>query len=433
MKKRAVRALCALLAAVLLCIAANFLAFTIDTKDMRDHAWQGCLMLGEQMSTPQTIGGFLSAQLDNYTGVLILKTAGYVGPESLTEKAFGGLRVDMPAQEGQSDWDAYCNYEFGELSPTGGGADYSRYWHGYTLPLRLLLCVLDVANLQMLLYFAQLALLLAVLHLMDRRGLRRLIPGFFLSFFLLMPFSSSICLQYVPVTMLMLLSSVCVLLGDRQIDRAVGMPAFFALLGLLTNYLDLLTFPLVSLGYPLLLLLVLRMRRGESGKSLFCTTALCGIGWALGYGGMWALKWLINALVFGWQMLGNVFAQIGLRASDNGGTISRVAVLMENLGVILDKKSYLLLLLLCAAVTLVPAGRAIVRRQGIRLDLRALSLLLPAAAVCLWYIVMANHAHDHTYFTYRSMTVAVFSAFACLSCLLEPNRHDAGCISDEVI
>ena len=431
--KKTVRGLSALLGAVLLCIAANFLAFAIDTKDMREHTWQGCLLLGEQQAVPQAVSGFYSAQMDNFTSVLILKTAGYVGPERLTQKAFGGYRVDMPAQEGQSEWDAFCNYEFGELSPTGGGMSYSRYWHGYTLPLRLLLCVLDVANLQMLLYFAQLALLLAVLHLMDRRGLRRLMPGFFLSFFLLMPFSSSICLQYVPVTMLMLLSSVCVLLGDRQIERAVGMPAFFALLGLLTNYLDLLTFPLVSLGYPLLLLLALRMRRGESGKSLFCTTALCGVSWALGYGGMWALKWLINALVFGWQMLGNVFAQIGLRASDNSGTISRVAVLMENLGVILDKKSYLLLLLLFAAVTLAPAGRTVARRQGVHLDLRALNLLLPAAAVCLWYIVMANHAHDHTYFTYRSMTVAVFSAFACLSCLLEPNRHDAGCISDEVI
>ena len=98
--KKAMRGLCLLLCAVILCIAANVLAFTIDSRDMRDHVWQGCLMLGEQQSTPQMIGGFLSAQLDNFTGVLILKTAGYVGPESLTQKAFGGYRVDMPAGEG---------------------------------------------------------------------------------------------------------------------------------------------------------------------------------------------------------------------------------------------------------------------------------------------------------------------------------------------
>lgn len=421
--KKALRGLSMLLCAVLLCVAANFLAFTIDSQDMRDHAWQGCLMLGEQQSTPQTIGGFMSAQLDNFTGVLILKTAGYVGPETLTQKAFGGYRVDMPAEEGQSAWDAFCNYEFGELSPTGGGMSYSRYWHGYTLPLRLLLCVLDVANLQMLLYFAQLVLLMLVLHLMHKRGLGRLMPGFFLACFLLMPFSTSVCLQYVPVTMLMLAACACVLLWDGRIADAVGMPAFFALLGLLTNYLDLLTFPLVSLGYPLILLLALRMRRGERGASLFGAAALCGVSWALGYGGMWALKWLLNGLVFGWQMLYGIFAQIGLRASDNGGEISRIAVLMENLGVILTKKSYLLLLLLCALVTLAPAGKALASRRGLALDLRALNLLLPAAAACLWIIVLANHAHDHTYFTYRSMTVVVLSGFACLSCLLVPKEE----------
>ena len=420
--KKAMRGLALLLCAVMLCVASNFLAFTIDSQEMRDHVWQGCLMLGEQQSTPQMIGGFLSAQLDNFTGVLILKTAGYVGPESLTQKALAGFRVDMPAGEDQTEWDAFCNYEFGELSPTGGGMSYSRYWHGYTLPLRLLLCVLDVANLQMLLYFAQLVLLIFVLYLMNRRGLGRLIPGFFLAYFLLMPFSVSVCLQYVPVTMLMLTACACVLLWEERLERAFGMPACFALLGLLTNYFDLLTFPLVSLGYPLVLLLALRLRRGERGRSLFAAAVLCGVSWALGYGGMWALKWLLNGLVFGWQMLYGVLTQIGLRASDNGGEISRIAVLFKNLGVILEKKSYLLLLLLCAAVTLAPAGKAIARRQSLALDLRALNLLLPAAAVCLWYVVLANHSFDHTYFTYRSVTVAVLSGFACLSCLLVPKE-----------
>lgn len=420
--KKALRGLCLLLCAVILCIASNFLAFTIDTKDMRDHVWQGCLMLGEQQSTPQTIGGFLSAQLDNFTSVLILKTAGYVGPEGLAQKAFGGYRVDMPAGEGQSEWDAFCDYEFGERSPTGGGMSYSRYWHGYTLPLRLLLCTLDVANLQMLLYFAQLLLLMAAVHLMRGRGLSRLMPGFFLSFFLMMPFSAGICLQYVPVTMLTLLACLCVLLWDERIGRAVGMPVFFALLGLLTNYFDLLTFPPVSFGYPLVLLLALRLRRGDSGRSLFASAALCGTGWALGYGGMWALKWLLDGLVFGWQMLYGIFTQIGLRASDNGGEISRIAVLAENFGVILSKKSYLLLLMLCTGMTLAPIGKALLKGRGLRLDPRALNLLLPAFAVCLWTIVLANHAYDHTYFTYRSTTVAMLSGFACLGCLPVPKE-----------
>ncbi len=424
MKRRVLRGLSLLLACLVLCIAANLLAFFIDTPDMRQNAWQGCLMLGEQLGMPQTVGGFLSSQLDNFTSVLILKTAAYTGEESLLEKAFGGFRVDMSAAEGLSEWEAFCQYASGTESPTGGGMGYSRYWHGYTLPLRLMLCVLDVANLQMFLYFAQLALLCLVLFQMKSRGLGRLIPGFFLAYFLLMPFAASICLQYMPVSMLMLTACALLLKWDEAIDSAVTLPAFFAALGLLTNYFDLLTFPLVSLGFPLILLLALRMDRGASGKSLFFLTALCGCAWALGYGGMWALKWVINGLVFGWNILYSVFAQIGLRASSNSGDISRFAVLMENLDVILAKKSYLLLIGICGLATLAPAAKTFLRKRCVRLDLRALNLLLPAAAVCLWYLVMANHSHDHTYFTYRNAAVMVFAGYAFIAGVLCPKRGE---------
>ena len=407
---------------MLLCVASNFLAFVVDTPAMRQNAWQGCLMLGEQQSQPQTVGGFKSSQLDNFTAVLILKTAAYTGEESLFEKAMGGYRVDMPPTDGQSEWDAYCNYEFGGNAPAGSRITYSRYWHGYTLPLRLLLCVLDTANLQMLLYFAQLALMIAVLHLMNRRGLDRLIPGFFLAYFLMMPFSMSVCVQYVPVSMLTLIACVMILAADERIERAVTLPVFFAVLGLLTNYFDLLTFPMVALGFPLILLLALGMRRGDNGFALFRLTALCGFSWALGYGGMWALKWLLTACVFGPGALGNIFTQIGLRASDNAGSISRLAVLMDNLNIVLAKKSYLLLIGLCGLVTLLPIAKSFIQKRSLHLDLRALNLLLPALAACLWLLVMANHSYDHTYFTYRNTAVMVFAGFAFLACL--PKRGD---------
>lgn len=424
MKARVLRGCTLMLACVLLCFAANFAAFFIDTPDMRQNAWQGCRMLGEQLGTPHTVGGFKSSQLDNFTSVLILKTAAYTGEESPLAKALGGYRVDIAAAPEQSEWDAFCSYASGPESPTGGGMGYARYWHGYTLPLRLALCVLDVANLQMMLYFAQTALLCFVLFQMKARGISGLIPGFFLAYFLLMPFSVSICLQFAPVSLLMLLACSALLKWDEKIEKAVTLPVFFAALGLFTNYFDLLTFPLVSLGFPLVLLLALRIKRGASGKSLFLLTAFCGCAFALGYGGMWALKWVLNGLAFGWDAFFAVSDQISLRASSNGGEISRIGVMMENLNVILAKKSYLMLLLACGLITLLPASRALIAKRGLRMDLRALNVLLPAAAVCLWYLVMANHSHDHTYFTYRNAAVMVFSGYACLCLLLRPKRGE---------
>jgi len=421
--KKCFRASAAILITVLLCVLCNFAAFLIDTDDMRQHTWQGCLMLSEQQSTPQMIGGFSSAQLDNFTSVLILKTAGYVGEETLVRKALCGFRVDAAAQPEQSEWDAFCNYESGQNSPTGG-LSYSRYWHGYTLPLRLLLCVLNVANIQMLLYFAQLSLFIFVLHMMNKRGLKRLVPGFFLAYFLLMPFASSICLQYVPVTMLMLSACAAILLWDEKIDRMIGMPAFFILLGVLTNYFDLLTFPLVALGFPLSLLLALRLKTDDSFLRLFMTTALCGVSWALGYAGMWVFKWVLVDMISEYNPIWGLITQITLRTSDNGGELSRIGVVMRNLNVILAKSSYLLLIGITGIATLLPAAKALIRRR-VRIDARALMLLVVAAVPFVWYMVMANHAYDHTYFTYRNVTMSVIAGFTFLVCFLKEKSGDA--------
>lgn len=378
-------------------------------------------MLGEEGATPQLVGGFKSAQLDNFTGILIIKTAAYTGNEPWLTRAFGGLRVDLPAGEGETGWQAYARYEAGQNAPEGTVIHYARYWHGYMLPLRLLLSVFDLANLQMLLYFAQAALFFLVLAGMKKRGLAALIPGFFLAVFLLMPAASGICLQYAPVMLIMLSACLLVLHADARIERAITLPGFFALAGLATNYFDLLTAPLVTLLFPLTLLLCLRMRSGDSFCRLIRLAVFSCAAWAMGYGCMWALKWLLNCLVYGWGHLENILRQAALRTSAEESR-SRLDALRLNLDVILAKKSYLVLLLLTGLYTLAPAAHALIRRRGVRANYRALALVIPALVPVMWYIVMANHSIDHTYFTYRSAAAMVLAGYALVVYLLSPRE-----------
>lgn len=419
--KRGARAALALLLTLLLCVAMNFAAFFIDTQTMRENAAQGVAVLGQEGGTPQLIGGFKSAQLDNFTSVLIIKTAAYTGPEPLVQKAFGGIRTDLPAAEGQDEWSAFCTYADGGASPVGG-LSYSRYWHGYTFALRLLLCAFNLSNLQMLLLFASLFLAFAVLALCAKRAPAAL-PGLAAAWFLLMPLACGVCLQYVPATLLALAACLLVLLADERIAHAVGMPAFFALTGMLTNYFDLLTFPLITLGFPLALLLALRLRRGDSLPALMGTLIGCGVAWALGYAGMWAFKWLLVAAVYGPDRLAGIFTQAALRvsSSSNGEAFSRLGALQKNLDVLFAKSAYLLLLLFAAAascaVSLVRALR--IRRAGgrVRLNGRVLPLALLALVPFAWYIAMANHSFDHAFFTYRNLTAAVLAMLTALGCL----------------
>ena len=412
---RGVRAALALALAVLLCVAMNYAAFFIDTDTMRENAAQGIALLGQEGSTPQLVAGFKSSQPDNFTAILILKTAAYTGPETPTKKAFGGLRMELAPEEGQSEWSAFATYAAGN----GNGLTYTRYWHGYTLPLRLLLCVFNLPNLQMVLLLVSLLLAFAVLSGCARRAPGAL-PGMAAGWFLLMPVVCGVCLQYVPVTLLALLACLLLLRAGDRAEHAVGMPGFFALLGLLTNYVDLLTFPLVTLGFPLALLLCLRMERGEGLRALLSATVACGMAWALGYAGMWMLKWAFVAGVFGADRLAGIFEQAALRVSSasNGEAFSRLSALRLNLGVILDKSAYLLVLLAGFAssclIALHRAHRA--HQSGLRARLQpgALAPALLALVPLLWCLVMANHAYDHAFFTYRNLTVTFLAAMcAC--------------------
>lgn len=403
----------ALTVAVLLALAMNAAAFLIDTPAMRQNAAQGTLMLEQEGAVPELVGGFKSAQLDNFSSVLILKTAAYTGPQTLLQKALGGYRADLPAQADQDEWEAFCVYGDGSDSPTGG-LSYSRYWHGYTLPLRLLLCILNTANIQMLLLFSELALLCAVLAASAKR-LPGLTPGLFAACFLLMPLAAGVCLQFAPVTLLMLAACLLVLLAEAQIARMITLPAFFALIGLATNYFDLLTFPLITLGFPLALSLALGQKQGLSLGALLRRLVGCGLAWGLGYAGMWTLKWLLVAAAFGTEHLMGIFTQAALRvsSSSNGETFSRLGALAKNIDVIFAKPAYLLILLLAAIASLSHMAHAglILRRAGERLcpDARAAVFFLLMLVPIAWYLVMANHSYDHAFFTYRNLTVSVLS------------------------
>ena len=276
--KKTMRALALLCMLALLCVLANAAAVWIDTPAMRANAAQGAAMLGEQGATPQLTGGFKTAQLDNFTAVLILKTAAYTGGETALARTFGGFRTDLRAAEGENAWLAFCRYADGRESPTGG-LSYSRYWHGYTLPLRLLLCFLNLANIQMLLLAAQGVMLICVVLLLQRRGMLRLAPGFLAAFFLMMPPVTGLCLQYVPVTLLMLCACAALLAGEKGITQSIGMPGFFAAAGMLTAYFDLFTFPMVSLCFPLVMLLACRMQEGKSASALWQEGLFAAAAW----------------------------------------------------------------------------------------------------------------------------------------------------------
>ena len=187
----------------------------------------------------------------------------------------------------------------------------------------------------MLLLFAQTALLLWTVLLMVRRGLQQLIPAFAVSWFFMSPPALGLCLQYAPVSLIALLACSLLLALKPALSRSVGLPVFFALIGLFVNYFDLLTFPVVSLSFPLILLIALETKTTISFGGLMREALLCCVGWALGYACMWMLKWGLNFLVLGQDGIAAVGDQISLRLSAGGESHSRPDILLRNIRICL--------------------------------------------------------------------------------------------------
>ena len=90
--KQLCRSVFSLLLLAAVCAACNLLAAVIDTPALRENAADGCQLLCCEGATPELAGGFRSSQADNFTAVLILKTAAYTGGETPLQRAFGGFR-----------------------------------------------------------------------------------------------------------------------------------------------------------------------------------------------------------------------------------------------------------------------------------------------------------------------------------------------------
>ena len=82
-----------------------------------------------------------------------------------------------------------------------------------------------------------------------------------------------------------------VVLNDIWKDDIDKWGLLFLCIGGVTSYLDLLTYPLVALGAPLILFLSFRGTATMRSSMRYILTL--SSFWVIGYAGMWAGKWVL--------------------------------------------------------------------------------------------------------------------------------------------
>lgn len=288
---------------------------------------------------------------------------------------------------------------------------YSYYWHGYVAILRPLLCIFNYADIRVLNQLLQLMLLLLMTCMLYRR------KGFayaalpFTVYGFLMPMAISQTLQYSWVFYIGMAGSLAVIKFHGRLSKGHGIYFLFLTLGMLTSFMDLMSYPLFTWGIPMIWWIV--MDEEERGaKKRLQQVVFCGMNWILGYGGLWAAKWFIGEAITHKPVLMLAWNEVLYRAgktADGRHLPSYLETILHNLNVCVNVQIVFLLGLWIAWWC------CMVVRRPYKLKVeKTLPLLLVAASPVVWTIVVHDHTYVHNNFAYRIFMMGITALLASM-------------------
>ena len=127
-----------------------FAVYALPVEDMKANVARFSEIFNYEGIYPQMVSGYKYMQLDNYTDSIMLGAAIYDGPEGTMDKAVNNYHPDSAQLSPELALMNYANevsaYEYFQIP-------YGRYWHGYLVPLKLLLLFFDYSDIRVLNFF----------------------------------------------------------------------------------------------------------------------------------------------------------------------------------------------------------------------------------------------------------------------------------------
>lgn len=380
----------------LICSIFMCIVYALPRKPIRQHVAQSREIFEEEGSYPRLVSWQISSQLDNFTDALMLLMAGYEGEGPFYQDAF---RNAFPVIEGNTPAETLVRIYTDEHTAYMV-QNYNRYWHGYLLYLKPLLCFFSYRGIRLFWGALQVLLTGLVLALFVRKRMIREIVPLLAAYLFLEPAAMSVSLQHGIIYLLVLLQFVVILLYEETYAASEEIWAYhFFITGCLTSFFDFLTYPLVAFGITGAFVID---RYAKAGKNGFISFMKILFAWGCGYVLFWAGKWVGGSLVLRNNILRSAAAALRFRSGYQTieGGFSYFGILFRNLGV----RCIFFGALLLVVVIYMWTGKkkhAVSLEQTRRLFLFA---LLPFG----WYLAVANHSYEHFWFTFRELAITVY-------------------------
>lgn len=384
-------------------VAVGYLAlvcvYALPTKPISQNVAEASNIMQMDGSHPELVYGHQDTMLDNLTDSIMLLTARYEGTESVFEEALLNNRFTV---NGLMDSEVLAAEATGE-ELDGDASSYGRYWHGYLLYLKPLLMMFNYGQIRYLIGSIQFALLTAVLYLFVKKQKENHVIPFMAAYLFLNPAALSLSLQYFPSSVLTMLQFVMILLKeDKYRNNPMRWIYHFFIVGGLIAYFDFLTFPLLTLGMPLVFLMAENIKSLKEDITFFVGSC---VAWGIGYVAMWGSKWILGSLLTKENIIADALGSVLLRvgATESEVHISVLEVIMKNIGA--NKLCLVFAILVFSIIVLYK----IREKRIIELKRVNIGILLCAILPFMWYVVISNHSYIHFWFTYRILAISIYA------------------------
>lgn len=408
MKKDILFAFIAVAVAVVVGLMLMILVYLLPVSGMRQNILKSSEMFEMEGDSYCWAPGVESTHLDNYTDAMMYNEAVFIGTGSLLKDAMNNSYISYEGDNSQCLALVRAAFEE-ELSPEAVVIDYARYWHGYLVWMKPLLLVCTPSHIRMISVGFQFLLLIFALALLYKKGGFGLLIPFAAGVLTLGPVNTALCMQFASVYIIMLIGTIVIMLPDMN-KNDIYWKVFLGI-GIATAYFDFLTYPLVGLAFPMLVML--SMLKTDI-RDKFYRMIKSAFYWFFGYVGMWSGKWIVSFILTGNNTLREGVNAVRYRAygdamgEANIDSSSAIKVIIKNVGQLLNPPMIMLLLVIVLAIVLF----VIIKKDSIEFGLSkdvVCTTALIGISPFLWYMAIKNHSAIHAYMTHRNLAVTVFA------------------------
>jgi len=275
---------------VILALGLLIAGALLPQQPIADHVLESIEDMEKDLYDNRVLDRSTGSALDVGTDLMILSTSlttndRYLG-SVLTNPIYG--YNDLSGWDNKAETIARLAYEF----PSDNVYFYAKYWMGFRPLMRLALCFFNYSQIKRYLAFLFFTLFAMTMCAVSKRTNSKLAMLFALSVILVRPHIIATSMQYTCCFLIMFLTMLMIpwLHQNPRFETL-----FFMEIGMITMYFDFYTVPLITIGFPLVYLQVLRMEE----KAMLSPKGILKdlTAWFLGYGLMWIARLTITTVL----------------------------------------------------------------------------------------------------------------------------------------